>query len=382
MATYLKPRRGKKATAERILVGDAKLKKGEVFFEVNDNGVGKGPGKIKLGDGTSNYKDLPYFLEPGGNASSSTVEFTEASGTDGSTACTYDIKTKSSVSTLMTKIAGAIRNFHTRIAFLENKKIKLGRAIRVYTVINSNDSHYYLEGAIYVPAGTHSINMQISTNFGYVNNGRLVAGFFDTENNWYDLETLFPIRSNLWKFYSLTRTFYFSKNTWIYPAFKSINTVENIKDGVDPNTGRKVPDSLNGYSPIYKLSGNGTYICGGLPIYDSDSTDNDDTHFIKKLNGLFYKCDADGNIESSTSGISTLVGKFIQTRSIESTESYKLYNGDCRIKFRLIARRENTYEQKYDNDISSTDINDEFESLKVVDESGNNVQGSMPTNDE
>lgn len=126
MASFLRPKRGKKKTATDKLTGTNVLVAGELFMEVPEKGVGKGPGKIKMGDGISDYKDLPYFIDPGENVSSSTVEFTEASETDGSTACTYDIKTKSSVSTLMTKIAGAIRNFHTRLLDIEGKISNIG----------------------------------------------------------------------------------------------------------------------------------------------------------------------------------------------------------------------------------------------------------------
>jgi hypothetical protein len=60
MASYLRPRRGKKATAT---TNNIVLKRGEVFFEVPDTGVGTGMGKIKMGDGTTAYGSLPYFNE-------------------------------------------------------------------------------------------------------------------------------------------------------------------------------------------------------------------------------------------------------------------------------------------------------------------------------
>ena len=63
MASYLRPRRGKKATAVSQLTASAPLKRGEIFFEVPDTGVGTGIGKIKMGDGTTEYASLPYFLE-------------------------------------------------------------------------------------------------------------------------------------------------------------------------------------------------------------------------------------------------------------------------------------------------------------------------------
>lgn len=63
MSSYLKPRRGKKATAEAQLTSSTPLKRGEVFFEVPDTGTGTGIGKIKIGDGSTGYSALPYFLE-------------------------------------------------------------------------------------------------------------------------------------------------------------------------------------------------------------------------------------------------------------------------------------------------------------------------------
>jgi hypothetical protein len=66
MASFLRPRRGKNSTAtsDGII-----LKRGEVFFEVPDTGVGTGNGKIKMGDGTTSYASLPYFLDGSGSGS-------------------------------------------------------------------------------------------------------------------------------------------------------------------------------------------------------------------------------------------------------------------------------------------------------------------------
>lgn len=65
MASYLRPRRGKKATAESRAVV---LKKGEVFFEIGANGISTGSsakacGKIKMGDGSTTYSNLGYFID-------------------------------------------------------------------------------------------------------------------------------------------------------------------------------------------------------------------------------------------------------------------------------------------------------------------------------
>ena len=62
MANYLRPRRGKKTTAESQLTSANPLKRGEIFFEVPTAGVGTGAGNIKMGDGATAYASLPYFI--------------------------------------------------------------------------------------------------------------------------------------------------------------------------------------------------------------------------------------------------------------------------------------------------------------------------------
>ena len=64
MASYLKPRRGTYSTASSKLrrSADGVLKNGEIFFELNNSGAGKGVGKIKMGDGSTDYSSLRYFL--------------------------------------------------------------------------------------------------------------------------------------------------------------------------------------------------------------------------------------------------------------------------------------------------------------------------------
>jgi hypothetical protein len=72
MASYLRPRRGQKSTAETQAI---ELKKGEVFFEIGNGGTpttyassaavatGKSFGKIKMGNGTNTYQTLGYFID-------------------------------------------------------------------------------------------------------------------------------------------------------------------------------------------------------------------------------------------------------------------------------------------------------------------------------
>ena len=75
MASYLRPRRGKKATAESQAIV---LKKGEVFFEIDANGISTGSsakacGKIKMGDGSTTYSNLGYFID----VDTSVIAFTD-----------------------------------------------------------------------------------------------------------------------------------------------------------------------------------------------------------------------------------------------------------------------------------------------------------------
>ena len=82
MANYLRPKRGQKTTAEtQALV----LKKGEIFFEIGNGGSpttgasAKAFGKIKMGDGTSTYSNLGYFID---------IDTTAVSWTDGTSTAT------------------------------------------------------------------------------------------------------------------------------------------------------------------------------------------------------------------------------------------------------------------------------------------------------
>ena len=123
MASYLRPRRGKRATAisQNII-----LKKGEVFFEVPDGGVGTGAGKIKMGDGTTTYQNLPYFYEPAVvDVASSTIAFEEASSTDNTTLLNA-IASGAQTSTLFGNIKKLLRNLNTSVTSLNNDLDNLG----------------------------------------------------------------------------------------------------------------------------------------------------------------------------------------------------------------------------------------------------------------
>ena len=61
MFAKIRPRRS--TTAEWELVNPI-LREGEWGLEVPDDGVGKGASKLKVGDGTTQWSDLPYAFNP------------------------------------------------------------------------------------------------------------------------------------------------------------------------------------------------------------------------------------------------------------------------------------------------------------------------------
>ena len=73
--SYLKPRRGRQSVMEDKNVV---LKRGEIFFEYPEEGIATGPGKLKMGDGTSTYQNLPYFLGEPYDIDNAVVEFTDS----------------------------------------------------------------------------------------------------------------------------------------------------------------------------------------------------------------------------------------------------------------------------------------------------------------
>jgi len=107
MASYLRPRRGRRGPAEDQ---NFVLKRGEVFFEAPDSGVGTGTGRIKIGDGTTHYKTLPYFFDHDEfitvvGLSDTEISFTETSITDNTTLLSTIIS-----GTKLKKIIAAIKN--------------------------------------------------------------------------------------------------------------------------------------------------------------------------------------------------------------------------------------------------------------------------------
>jgi hypothetical protein len=114
MANYLKPKRGRRSTAEEQ---NFILKRGEVFFECPETGQGTGTGRIKVGDGTTAYTSLPYFLDPDNfvsDISTSAIIFTETSETNNTTLLNR-IVTGAALNTITASIKNLFVNIITDI---------------------------------------------------------------------------------------------------------------------------------------------------------------------------------------------------------------------------------------------------------------------------
>ena len=78
MASYLKPRRGTASNSSSIV-----LKSGEIFFEIGNSGTpttgsnAKAFGKIKMGDGSSAYSNLGYFID----VDTTAIDWTDSTST-------------------------------------------------------------------------------------------------------------------------------------------------------------------------------------------------------------------------------------------------------------------------------------------------------------
>ena len=168
MASYLRPRRGKKATAESQGIV---LKRGEVFFECPDTGVGTGTGRLKVGDGTTAYASLPYFLnldDAEMDLDTATIAFTNSSAaTDPSNDSTYltNIAPTSGLATIFTNLKQLLTNFNSEITQLNNDYItvnnKATATIVAYTISASgwNSSGVYSALESLYPHATYNIEI-------------------------------------------------------------------------------------------------------------------------------------------------------------------------------------------------------------------------------
>lgn len=162
MAKYLRPRRGSKANAvaQKIL-----LKKGEMFMEFPNSEIGKGPGRIIMGDGATSYQNMDYgttatnvfrpfitdpeiFIPHFSNTNPSTASWTVDAGTaaiakmgDGSSASTVALPTIiGAVKETLCKHADSITKLNNDLDDANNILSKLGTFYTFTWLANSSSS--------------------------------------------------------------------------------------------------------------------------------------------------------------------------------------------------------------------------------------------------
>lgn len=147
MAIYLRPRRGKKTTAE---TQNIILKRGELFLESPESGVGTGIGKIKVGDGTTPYSSLPYFIDTSALSSSdSPVTFTESTETANATLLT-SMSSGATLKIIVGAIKKMLRNLDTSVSSIN-------------TALNGKAATNHSQAASTITAGTLPVGV-VATN--------------------------------------------------------------------------------------------------------------------------------------------------------------------------------------------------------------------------
>lgn len=127
VTSSLRPRRGKQATAAKLLTKANKslLKSGELFLEYPDTGPGTGTGRIKMGDGVTDYGDLPYFLDTTGFLKEDKVKdinitFSETNVGDNNTLLNT-IKSGNKLGIIIAAIKNLLSNLNKSLSSLSSK---------------------------------------------------------------------------------------------------------------------------------------------------------------------------------------------------------------------------------------------------------------------
>ena len=298
MASFLRPRRGKRATAisQNII-----LKKGEVFFEVPDSGVGKGLGKIKLGDGTTGYNSLPYFLEPT-DVDAAGITFTEATSTNNTTLLNA-IKSGASLSTIVGNTKKMLRNLNSSVTSLNTEvdgSIKNASVSgRVITFTKNNGSTFSLT--------TQDTNTTYSNYKGASSSSAGTAG-------------LVPPAST-----STYRNFLRGDGTWAVPS--NASTAEYAKKAGQDSAGQAINTT---YIKNAAVSGRTiTFTKGNGSTFSIQTQDNNTTYTLgsfgitataaelNKLDGVTATNKELNYVDGVTSNIQTqLNGKVPTSRTI------------------------------------------------------------------
>lgn len=165
MASYLRPRRGKEATAKSQNIV---LKRGEIFFETPAGGVGTGIGRLKMGDGSTSYASLPYFLKQLDlNDNNTKCAFTNVTAdTNKSNNNTYlnNIAPGNSLKTLFQNIKQLLLNYNSQLTSLNNDLA--GKQPKgSYAAANHNHNGVYQPAGSYA-SSSHTHNMS-GLNYDY-----------------------------------------------------------------------------------------------------------------------------------------------------------------------------------------------------------------------
>lgn len=196
MASYLRPRRGKKATATSQLTASAPLKRGEIFFEVPDTGVGTGTGKIKMGDGTTAYSSLPYFMEqPTVDYTNAVVAWTNTTAADSdpySTNATYanKIAPSASLKTIFTNLKKLLMNYNSQLTTLNND---LGNKMNVANPTFEG----MLKSNSFASVGNLQVINTLQDGYMYVGNGNLIGLNLEVKGKSYPVDQYFNSTDDL-----------------------------------------------------------------------------------------------------------------------------------------------------------------------------------------
>lgn len=118
-----KPRRILKSKAASL---NPVLEAGEFIVEVPDTGVGTGPCRMKMGDGTSTYDKLPYMdKEVAVDVAASTIAFTESETTENADLLS-EIVTGKSVKNLFGSTKKLLSNLTGSVTELNNNLLYYG----------------------------------------------------------------------------------------------------------------------------------------------------------------------------------------------------------------------------------------------------------------
>lgn len=150
---HLMPRRGTKSVMQGSAKATTVLMEGELFIELPDAGVGNGPTKIKIGDGTTAYSNLPYAL--GDSVDTEAVDFIEEKGTN-MEEILNGVKTGSVLTSIVPKLKRALSLLMTDVH--TNYYTKTHSDDRYYTKaeIDSIIANYYTKSETYAKSEVYT----------------------------------------------------------------------------------------------------------------------------------------------------------------------------------------------------------------------------------